>query len=89
MALDLTFGGRLRVPLIQAPMFLVSTPALALACCGRGVMGSFPAHGTRTRDIFADWLEQMSAGVAALDKPAPWAVNIVVHATNERMEGDL
>ncbi|WP_441232063.1 NAD(P)H-dependent flavin oxidoreductase [Tardiphaga sp. 215_C5_N2_1] len=87
--LDLTFGGRLRLPLIQAPMFLVSTPALALACCSRGVMGSFPAHATRSRDVFADWLAQMMEGVAALENPAPWAVNIVVHPTNARMEGDL
>ncbi len=89
MSLDLMFGGRLRLPLIQAPMFLVSTPALALACCSRGVMGSFPAHATRTRDVFAAWMTAMQEGIATLDRLAPWAVNLVVHPTNERMEGDL
>lgn len=87
--LDLTFGGTLRLPLIQAPMFLVSSPRLALACCSQGVMGSFPAHATRTRDGFAQWLVQMEAGLAELHRPAPYAVNLVVHPTNERMRGDL
>ena len=89
MTLDLTFGGRLRIPLIVAPMFLVSNPALTLAACSRGVMGSFPAHSTRTRDIFIEWLDEMERGLAEMDSPAPWAVNLVVHPTNERCEGDL
>lgn len=88
-SLDLTFGGRLRLPLIQAPMFLVSSPRLALSCCRRGVMGSFPAHATRTHDGFASWLGQMEAGLAQSDHPAPFAVNLVVHPTNTRMSGDL
>ena len=41
---------RMAIPAIAAPMFLVSNPALALACCGEGIMGSFPAHGTRSRE---------------------------------------
>lgn len=89
MALDLTFGGRLRIPLIVAPMFLISNPALTLAACSRGVMGSFPAHSTRTREGFVDWLNEMERGLDALENPAPWAVNLVVHPTNERYEGDL
>ena len=62
MTLDLTFGGSLRIPLIAAPMFLVSSPEMALAACSRGVMGSFPAHSTRTRAVFAGWLDQMTRG---------------------------
>ncbi len=93
MTVDLTFGGRMRIPLIVAPMFLVSSPEMALAACSRGVMGSFPAHSTRTRDVFADWLVQMSEGMSALRErgiePAPYAVNLVVHRTNQRYEGDL
>ena len=93
MSLDLTFDGRLRIPLIVAPMFLVSCPELALAVCSRGVMGSFPAHSTRTRDDFEAWLETMTAGMAALEeagqRPAPYAVNLVVHPTNKRYPGDL
>ncbi len=93
MPLDLTFDGRLRIPLIVAPMFLVSCPQLALAACSRGVMGSFPAHSTRTREVFAEWLEEMKQGMVALEaegvRPAPYAVNLVVHPTNERYPGDL
>ena len=92
-AFDLTFGGRLRIPLIAAPMFLVSSPEMALAACSRGVMGSFPAHSTRTREVFAGWLDQMSRGMRDLRErgidPAPYAVNLVVHRTNERYPGDL
>lgn len=89
MSFDPTFGGRLRIPLIVAPMFLVSNPALALAACSRGVMGSFPAHSTRTRDVFIEWLDDMEAGLAEIDAPAPWGVNLVVHPSNERLAGDL
>lgn len=60
MTLNLTFGGSLRIPLIAVPMFLVSSPEMALAACSRGVMGSFSAHSTRTREVFADWLDQMT-----------------------------
>ncbi|MEO0438620.1 MAG: nitronate monooxygenase [Pseudomonadota bacterium] len=91
--IDLSFGGRLRIPLIVAPMFLVSSPELAIAACGKGVMGSFPAHSTRTRDDFAKWLELTEAGLQDLRNqgidPAPYAVNLVVNETNPRFEGDL
>ncbi|BFM16933.1 nitronate monooxygenase family protein [Maricurvus nonylphenolicus] len=93
MTIDLTFGGRVRLPLITAPMFLVSTPELALAACSAGVIGSFPAHGTRTRDDFERWLQQMESGIQVMrDKglnPAPYAVNLVVHPSNKRYPGDL
>ena len=84
---------RMAIPAIAAPMFLVSNPALALACCGEGIMGSFPAHGTRSREEFRAWLDQMLEGIKRLEnqgrKPAPWAVNLVVHASNPRYPGDL
>ncbi len=89
MNFDVSFKGTLRIPLIAAPMFLISSPAMALACCANGVMGSFPAHSTRTREVFADWLVEMEEGLATFDNPAPWAVNLVVHPTNKRMQGDL
>ena len=92
-SLDLTFGGRRRIPLIAAPMFLVSSPEMALAACSQGVMGSFPAHSTRSREVFADWLDQMTRGMQELRdqeiEPAPYGVNLVVHRTNERYPGDL
>ena len=57
---------RMTIPVIAAPMFLVSNPALTLACCAEGVMGSFPAHGTRSREEFKDWLDQMQEGIKRL-----------------------
>jgi len=93
MSLDLSFGGRLRIPLIVAPMFLVSSPQLALAACSRGVMGSFPSHSTRSPEAFEAWLDQMEAGIRQLEAdgmaPAPYAVNLVVHPTNKRLQADL
>ena len=89
MSLDLSFGGRLRIPLIVAPMFLISSPAMSLAAVSKGIMGSFPAHSTRNREGFVDWLDQMEAGLAQLKNPAPWAVNLVVHPSNKRYPGDL
>jgi nitronate monooxygenase len=86
---------RLELPAIVAPMFLVSNPALVVASCAEGLVGSFPAHSTRTRDIFRDWLDEIEAGLAALraSEPetniGPYAVNLVTHATNQRMPGDL
>lgn len=89
MSIDFTFRGHLKIPLIVSPMFLVSNPPLALACCSRGVMGSFPAHSTRNREIFSNWLDDMERGLAEMEAPAPFAVNLVVHPTNERYPGDL
>jgi nitronate monooxygenase len=70
-----TIMQRMAIPAIAAPMFLVSNPALALACCGEGVMGSFPAHGTRSREEFQGWLDQMLEGIKRLQddgkQPAP------------------
>ena len=87
--MDFTFGGALRIPLCVAPMFLVSSPALVLAAVSRGVMSGFPAHSTRTFEDFRLWLDEIEAGVAEMDRPAPWAVNLVLHRSNQRLEGDL
>jgi nitronate monooxygenase len=79
---------RMTIPAIAAPMFLVSNPALALACCGEGIMGSFPAHGTRSREEFQGWLDEMQDGIKRLEDAgkmrAPWAVRLVVHGSNPR-----
>ncbi|HYM29868.1 MAG TPA: nitronate monooxygenase [Candidatus Cybelea sp.] len=86
---------RMALPVIAAPMFLVSNPTMALAACGAGVIGSFPAHTTRTGEDLEAWLVQMAEGLRRLegelgrDNVAPYAVNLVVHATNARMAGDL
>jgi nitronate monooxygenase len=74
-------------------MFLVSTPALVVAACREGLLGSFPAHGTRGREVFEQWLIEIDASrrrfVDLGERPAPFAVNLVVHATNARYQGDL
>ena len=61
---------RMAIPAIAAPMFLVSNPALTLACCSEGIMGSFPAHGTRSREEFQAWLDEMQDGMKRLEDPA-------------------
>lgn len=84
---------QLEIPVIVAPMFLVSNPEMTIAACSEGIMGSFPAHGTRSREVFEEWLIRTEEGVRRLRdrgvKAAPYAVNLVVHASNPRMEGDL
>lgn len=86
---------QLEIPLIVAPMFLVSTPAMTLAACSEGLMGSFPAHSARTSEIFEEWLIETIEGLERLrgsanaGKIAPFAVNLVVHPSNARMAGDL
>ena len=82
---------KLSIPLIVAPMFLVSNPKMALAACREGILGTFPAHCTRTRDVFEDWLKEMDEGFKepGASSYAPFGVNLVVHPTNARCEGDL
>lgn len=79
--------GRLRTPAIAAPMFLVSNPKLAVACCKSGVVGTFPALNQRTTEGFVAWLEEMEQSLAATD--APYGVNLIVHKTNPRLQADL
>jgi nitronate monooxygenase len=83
---------QLSVPVIAAPMFLVSNPVHALAACAGGVVGSFSTHSARTPDDLRRWFERMRDGLAELRRggaPAPYAVNLVVHATNPRLAPDL
>lgn len=86
----------LSLPLIVAPMFLVSTPDMALACCKEGLVGSFPALNQRTSEGLEQWLKQMNDGIERLKKEnpdsliAPYAVNLFVNAKmNPRLEEDL
>ena len=95
MALPAHLSRNLRLPLVAAPMFLISGPELALACCQEGVIGSFPALNQRTSEGFEAWLVQMNTELARLrqDQPestlAPYAVNLIVHRTNPRWQADL
>ncbi|HMA00440.1 MAG TPA: nitronate monooxygenase family protein [Steroidobacteraceae bacterium] len=86
---------RLRLPVVGAPMFIVSTPALVTAQCKAGIVGSFPALNARPASQLDEWLAQITEELAAhaRDNPrtkvAPFAVNQIVHASNDRLEQDM
>jgi len=87
MSLPALLEQRLRLPIVAAPMFLVSNPQLVLACCRSGIVGSFPALNQRESAGFKAWLEEIEAG---LDQQcAPYAVNLIVHGSNPRLQADL
>lgn len=79
------------LPLIAAPMFLVSGPDLVMASCQAGVIGSFPAPNARTVEILDEWMARITTSLAASPhRPiAPWAINLVVHRTYQRQQAEL
>jgi nitronate monooxygenase len=87
MSLPALLEQRLRLPVVAAPMFLVSNPQLVLACCRNGIVGSFPALNQRDSGAFKAWLEEIEAGLQA--ESAPYAVNLIVHGSNPRLQADL
>ncbi len=86
---------RLRLPVIVAPMFLVSGPELVLAACREGLIGAFPAPNARTLDDLDAWLSDITTGLASPDEAhsgsqaAPWAQNLVVHSSYPRLADEL
>ncbi len=95
MTIPSKFKGQLSLPLIAAPMFLVSSPDLVLATCKNGVIGTFPSLNARTIEQLDEWLTTMDADlekakIATPDKPiAPYGVNLIVHKSNTRLAEDL
>jgi nitronate monooxygenase len=95
MTLPAALRQSLRIPLIGAPMFIVSGPELVLAQCKSGVIGAFPALNARPASMLDEWLSQITTELAeARDrKPsvpvAPFAVNQIVHQSNDRLEQDM
>jgi len=95
MALPELLKNKLRIPLIVAPMFIVSGPELVIAQCQAGIVGSFPALNARPQEKLADWLQQIEDSLAAYAEQnpdeivAPYAVNQIVHASNTRLHADL
>jgi len=87
MSLPALLDQRLRLPVVAAPMFLVSNPQLVLACCQSGILGSSPALNQRESSGFEGWLEEIEAGLTA--DSAPYAVNLIVHGSNPRLQADL
>ncbi|SOB87057.1 nitronate monooxygenase [Sphingomonas guangdongensis] len=86
---------RLRLPVIGAPLFIVSGPELVIAQCKAGIVGSFPALNARPQGVLDEWLHRITEELAAWDRAnpdrpaAPFAVNQIVHKSNDRLEADL
>jgi len=86
---------RLQLPMIGSPMFIISNPDSVLALCKAGVVGSFPSLNARPADKLEGWLQRITEELAAYndahpDAPAaPFAVNQIVHRSNDRLEHDL
>jgi nitronate monooxygenase len=86
---------RLRLPVIAAPLFLVSGPDLVINCCKEGVVGTFPSLNLRTAEAFEGWLIQITTALARYDAEhteapsAPFGVNIIAHKTNKRLDEDM
>jgi nitronate monooxygenase len=95
MSLPASIASRLRLPVIGAPLFIVSNPDLVIAQCKAGVVGSFPALNARPAAVLEDWLIRITTELAAYDAAhpetpsAPFAVNQIVHRTNERLMHDV
>ena len=95
MALPPVLRDRLRLPLIGSPLFIVSGPELVIAQCKAGIVGSFPALNARPVSLLDEWLHQITEELAIWDRDhpdtpsAPFAVNHIVHKTNERLESDV
>jgi len=85
----------LRLPVIGAPLFIVSSPSLVIAQCTSGIVGSFPALNARPAEKLDEWLHEITEGLAAYDRAhpdaraAPFAVNQIVHRSNDRFEHDM
>lgn len=94
MALPPIFD-RLRLPVIGSPLFIVSGPELVIAQCKAGIVGSFPALNARPQSLLDEWLHQITEELAAWDRAnpdrlsAPYAVNQIVHKSNDRLEADI
>jgi len=86
---------RLRLPVIGSPLFIISGPDLVIAQCKAGIVGSFPALNARPQTLLDEWLHRITEELAAHnrdhpDSPAaPFAVNQIVHKSNDRLEADL
>lgn len=93
--LPLTITQNLELPIIAAPMFLVSSSELVIGCCENGIIGSFPFQNSRTIEDLQQWLEHLTTKLQEIEKAnptkklAPWAANIVVHRSYDRMEQEL
>ena len=95
MSLPPILRERLRLPAVASPLFIISNPDLVIAQCKAGVVGSFPALNARPAEMLEQWLQRIIAELAEHDRAhpdepaAPFAVNQIVHKSNDRLEHDL
>jgi nitronate monooxygenase len=95
MGLPAELDGKLRLPLIGAPMFIVSNPALVVAQCKAGIIGSFPALNARPQQALDDWLTEIKTSLVEYTQKnpqqpvAPFAVNQIAHQSNARLADDM
>jgi nitronate monooxygenase len=95
MSLPGPLASRMRLPVIGAPLFIISNPNLVLAQCKAGIVGAFPALNARPAEMLESWLDRITGELADHDaanpdaKAAPFAVNQIVHRSNERLDHDV
>jgi len=95
MSMPALFKGRLSIPVIGSPLFIISVPDLVIAQCKAGVVGSFPALNARPAALLDEWLARIKEELAAHDRAhperlsAPFAVNQIIHKSNNRLDQDM
>jgi nitronate monooxygenase len=95
MSLPPILRERLRLPVVASPLFIISNPDLVIAQCKAGAVGSFPALNARPKELLEEWLIRITTELAEYDRQhpeapsAPFAVNQIVHKSNDRLDHDL
>jgi nitronate monooxygenase len=94
LPIPVQFNGRLSIPAVAAPLFLVSNPDLVVECCRAGVVGTFPALNQRSSEAFEAWLVEIRERLDRIERDtgrpcAPFGVNFIVHKSNPRLQADL
>ena len=84
-----TLYGRMRLPVIVAPMFLISGPDITIAAAKAGIIGCFPAPNARTIDVLEQWLDQIESELKGTAYEGMWAMNMIVHKSYDRFEEEL
>lgn len=89
-----SFYNALKLPVVAAPMFLISGPEMVIECCKNGIVGTVPALNQRTTEGFEEWVIEIKEALSAFEKEtgkkaAPFGVNLIVHQTNPRVQADL
>lgn len=87
MSIPAAFANRLSIPVIGSPLFIISNPDLVIAQCKAGIIGSFPSLNARPLAQFEEWLQRLNTELGPDD--APYAVNLIVHKSNDRLMDDL